>query len=374
MFEQLALVNPRYSLGSTGGRYLVICLFVSAALPGAQAALSSALARPDLFDDRRAAFLGVSIDPADRREALFEDCPPGYDVLWDFDGRVSRLYGAIPVEATLDQGTVSAQPGWVVLDPTLRLLKVLPFAPDHGDIGELFAYLEGLPPPALFAGMELQAPIIVLPNVFEPSLCRTLIDLYTTVGGEESGVMQDIGGKTVGVLNARYKRRRDCTIEDPGLTAEIRGRFNRRVVPEIAKIHQFTATRMERYIVACYAAEDGGHFGAHRDNTTKGTAHRRFAVSVNLNEDFDGGEVAFPEYGLRTFKAPAGGAVVFSCSLLHAVSTVTRGRRFAFLPFLYDDAAAAIREANLPFVGRTEQGERPETHPSAEIGRRVAKG
>ncbi|WP_259668679.1 2OG-Fe(II) oxygenase [Rhizobium lentis] len=91
-------------------------------------------------------------------------------------------------------------------------------------------------------------------------------------------------------------------------------------------------------------------FPPHRDNTTKGTAHRRFAVSVNLNDDFDGGEVSFPEYGSRSFKAPSGGAVIFSCSLLHAVSTVTRGRRYAFLPFLYDDAAAKIREANNAFL------------------------
>jgi predicted 2-oxoglutarate/Fe(II)-dependent dioxygenase YbiX len=115
-------------------------------------------------------------------------------------------------------------------------------------------------------------------------------------------------------------------------------------------VHQFQVTRMERYIVSCYAAEDGGHFRAHRDNTTKGTAHRRFAVSINLNGDFDGGEVSFPEYGPRSFKAPPGGAVVFSCSLLHAVSQVTRGRRYAFLPFLYDDAAARIREENNRFL------------------------
>ena len=77
--------------------------------------------------------------------------------------------------------------------------------------------------------------------------------------------------------------------------------------------------------------------------------HRKFAVSVNLNDDFDGGEVSFPEYGPRSYKAPPGAAVVFSCSLLHAVSTVTRGRRYAFLPFLYDDAAARLREENIKY-------------------------
>jgi predicted 2-oxoglutarate/Fe(II)-dependent dioxygenase YbiX len=107
---------------------------------------------------------------------------------------------------------------------------------------------------------------------------------------------------------------------------------------------------MERYIVCCYAAEDGAYFRAHRENTTKGTAHRRFAVSINLNDDFEGGEVSFPEYGSQSFKLAPGGAVVFSCSLLHAVSKVTSGRRYAFLPFLYDEAAAAVREANNQFL------------------------
>jgi len=38
--------------------------------------------------------------------------------------------------------------------------------------------------------------------------------------------------------------------------------------------------------------------------------------------------------------------VVFSCSLLHEARPVTAGRRYALLPFLYDDAAARVREAN----------------------------
>jgi predicted 2-oxoglutarate/Fe(II)-dependent dioxygenase YbiX len=121
---------------------------------------------------------------------------------------------------------------------------------------------------------------------------------------------------------------------------------------------------MERYIVSCYSAEDGGHFRPHRDNTTKGTAHRRFAVSINLNDDFEGGEVSFPEYGPRSFKAPVGGAVVFSCSLLHAVSRVTRGQRYAFLPFVYDDAAARLREQNRQFLADDPATAQPQPQPA----------
>jgi len=139
-------------------------------------------------------------------------------------------------------------------------------------------------------------------------------------------------------------------IEDPDVIRQTQVRVLRRIRPEILKVYSFNATRMERYIVGCYSAEDGGHFRAHRDNTTKGTAHRRFAVSINLNAEFEGGEVSFPEYGPRSFKPPPGGAVVFPCALLHAVSPVTRGRRYAFLPFLYDEEAAKIREANSQFL------------------------
>lgn len=163
--------------------------------------------------------------------------------------------------------------------------------------------------------------------------------------------MRDVDGKTVENKDYAFKRRKDYFIEDPALISEAQTRIRRRINPEILKIYSFKATRMERYLVACYAAEDSAHFRPHRDNTTKGTAHRRFAVSINLNAEFEGGEVSFPEYGPRSFKAPTGGAVIFPCALLHAVSQVTRGRRYAFLPFLYDEEAAKLRESNSQFLG-----------------------
>ena len=40
-------------------------------------------------------------------------------------------------------------------------------------------------------------------------------------------------------------------------------------------------------------------------------------MSVNLNDDYEGGAVRFPEFGGGLYRPPAGGALVFSCSLLH---------------------------------------------------------
>lgn len=349
-FRQRAFSNPNFAFDTVGGRYIVLCFYVTASDAHGQAALRAMTELNDVFDDVQASFFGVSNDPGDETDKRIADFFPGYRHFLDFDGAVAKLYGAVPSDAQ-PGGTVDARRLWFILDPTLRVRECVPFRPDQGDIAEVTALLRALPPVDRFAGQPLMAPVLYLPNVFEPEFCQQLVGLHEADGGTESGFMREVDGKTVAITDHAHKRRKDFDIADPAVVQQCRARFIRRVVPEIKKAHQFEVTRMERFLVGCYRAEDEAHFRAHRDNTTKGTAHRRFAVSVNLNDDFDGGEVSFPEYGPRSFKPAPGGAVVFSCSLLHAVSKVTRGQRYAFLPFLYDDAAARIREANNQFLG-----------------------
>lgn len=348
-FSAQSTSNPRYTFDSAAGRYIVLCFLGSAGDEKGQAALRAIAANRQLFDDDHISLFGVTIDPTDRAQSRVRASMPGIRYFYDFDTTISRLFGSAPREM---EGTaqVPVRRFWLVLDPTMRVMRVFPFSPDGSDAREPMAYLSALPAVDMYAGVKLQAPVLFLPNVFEPELCAQLIELYEAHGGEESGFMRDVDGKTVGITDLSHKRRRDYIIEDQAIIQVTQARVKRRILPEIAKVHQFHANRMERYIVGCYTAEDGGHFRAHRDNTTKGTAHRRFAISVNLNNDFEGGEISFPEYGPRSFKPPPGGAVVFSCSLLHAVSKVTRGRRYAFLPFVYDDAAAKLRQQNNAFL------------------------
>ena len=340
-FIQRSTTNPRYALMSAGGRYLVLGFFGSTSDEQGRKALSAIAENRPLFDDDNLCFFGVSIDPVDHEAGRLRESVPGIRYFLDFDASASRLYGAVPRNIPAN-GQVGYRRFWIVLDPTLRVQARFAIEEDNA----LFSYLRSLPPPDRFAGFEVPPPILVLPNVFEPEFCRKLVELYDAQGGEESGFMREMNGKTVAVSDHAFKRRKDFNIEDEVIKRALQQRIVRRVNPEIEKIYSFKVTRMERYIVGCYAAEDGAHFSPHRDNTTKGTAHRRFAVSINLNSEFEGGEVSFPEYSRRGYKAPIGGAVIFPCALLHAVSKVTRGARYAFLPFLYDDAAAKIREDN----------------------------
>jgi predicted 2-oxoglutarate/Fe(II)-dependent dioxygenase YbiX len=129
----------------------------------------------------------------------------------------------------------------------------------------------------------------------------------------------------------------------------------------------YQPTRIERWMVGCYDSATGGFFRPHRDNTTAATAHRVFACTINLNaEDYEGGDLRFPEYGARSYRAPTGGAVIFSCSLLHEALPVTRGRRYALLPFFYDDAKAELRERNQIYLA-----DNPDSHNAEATGNPV---
>jgi hypothetical protein len=334
-------VNPTFHFHTIAGRYIALCFVGDVEHPDAAEALAQVARRRALFDDEKASFFGVSINPADQTEGRIADSLPGLRWFWDHDLAVSRLYG------TAIEG-LPYRPSWLVLDPQLRIV----FAGKITDTSAVLDFIAAAPDPADHAGVALHAPVLILPRVFEPELCRLLIDMYEKEGGQDSGFMRDIDGKTRLVLNPDHKRRKDHDLVDPGLCRMTADRIRHRLLPEVARAFQFQVTRMERYLVGCYEAADGGHFRPHRDNTTAGTAHRRFAVTINLNaEEYEGGDLSFPEFGPRRYRAPTGGAVVFSCSLLHMVDPVTAGRRFAFLPFLYDEAAAREREARNAELG-----------------------
>lgn len=330
--------NANYAFDTVAGRYIVLLFFGSAGNERTREALALVEREAALFDDHKACFFGVTVNREDEAQGRIAQTLPGRRFFLDYGGAVSRGYGAIDEQARF-------RPYWLLLDIDLRVLAAAEL--DEGEA--LLDRLRRLPPPAQ---IDRVAPVIVVPQVLEPALCRRLIDLYDEHGGEDSGFMREVDGKTVGLIDHSHKKRADWTIDDDDLRVELRGRVERRLVPEIRRAFQFPVSRMERYIVARYDGETGGFFRPHRDNTTSGTAHRRFACTINLNaEDYEGGDLRFPEYGCRTYRAPTGGAVVFSCSLLHEACPVTRGARYAFLPFLYDEAAAELREANNAKLG-----------------------
>lgn len=328
--------NEEFAFDRMAGRHVLLLFIDGMSGEAAAAALAMVKAQRDLLDDRRAMFFGVTRDRADVAERRIEPMLPGIRWFLDYDSAIARRFGAV----------VEGQPDshfWLLLDPMLRVVARAGIDQGAAILGMLRGLVSAPQP-------EGSAPVLIVPNVFEPGLCRHLIGLYEAQGGQTSGFMRDVGGKTVGLVDKRIKLRSDYAIshEDAELRNQIQLRLGRRLVPLMARFLAFQATRMERYIVACYDADGeggAGFFSAHRDNTTAGTAHRRFACTINLNaDDYEGGDLVFPEFGTRRYRAPTGGAVVFACGMLHEALPVTRGKRYAYLPFFYDEAAARQRE------------------------------
>jgi len=127
---------------------------------------------------------------------------------------------------------------------------------------------------------------------------------------------------------------------DPFLSPVMAG-ILMRCLPEMRRAFHIDIRHTDRILLARYD-ESGGYFRRHRDNSAPSVAFRQFALSINLNDDYEGGHVLFPEYNSRRYRPRAGSGVVFSCSLLHEAAAVTRGRRYCVLTFLHDSAAQAL--------------------------------
>ena len=187
--------------------------------------------------------------------------------------------------------------------------------------------------------LQQQAPTLFIPRVLDTDLCGELIALFEKDGGKPSGVAHIEGDKALWRLDPSVKMRRDIYIKEGVLLEIIKGILIRRALPEIVRCFNYRVTQHEMFKLVRYDASTGGYFRPHRDNESRDTQHRRFAMTLNLNTgDYTGGQLRFPEFGPDLYQPERGGALVFSCSLLHEVLPVTAGSRYVLLGFFFGDA------------------------------------
>lgn len=230
----------------------------------------------------------------------------------------------------------------LVLDANLRVLGSV--RPVDGDVVEDVARLLAEARKRV-EPMEItvQAPVLLIDHVLEPQICDFLQQVWENQGNEETGVEQSHGVARQELINHQNKSRRDHVVGDEKLMKMLSATIGRRVMPEVQRAFAYRATRFEGFKIACYDSATSGFFHAHRDNLSPTTAHRKFALTINLNDGYDGGHLRFPEFGPHLYRPEPGGAVVFSCSHLHEVTRVTSGRRFALLSFLFGAEEAGER-------------------------------
>lgn len=298
--------------------------------------------------------IALFCDPDDDLMHRLTAAAPGYDAAMldrmailggseaDVTARVERLganftvladpAGKIRQQLRQMTGKSGSKPFIILLDRQQRIV-------DLASDGDLSAWsLERWRrEPALEDGHRLStfAPVLIVPNVLSPADCRALIERWEVLGHEEGTVNSIVGGAKVERVHKSVKSRRDHPIADMAVLKSLIGVIGRRLAPELDRAFNFSRFKFDRFIITCYDAERNDYFRRHRDNQTPSTEDRRFALTLNLNTgDYEGGELIFPEYGNHLYSPPAGGAILFSCSLLHEALPVTRGRRFTLLSFL----------------------------------------
>jgi peroxiredoxin len=145
---------------SVAGRYIIVCIFGSAGNAAARRILADVPDCRPRFDDVNCCFFGVSSDRDDRTLSRVQNLVPGIRFFWDFDADIARQFG---VDATSPTGRAS-----FVLDERLRVADVVPIGGDvAAHVPRLLAALDALPPLAPPTAATVQAPVLVVPRLFD---------------------------------------------------------------------------------------------------------------------------------------------------------------------------------------------------------------
>lgn len=256
---------------------------------------------------------------------------PRARIIVDVDGAARRGLGI----AESHDGLVTLE-----ADPSLRVVAT---ARHQGDdaLSETESWLARRLVGAGARRVDMDAPVILIPDVIEPELRDALMKAWDGGAHEASGYLREnADGGVTHVINPNRKRRSDLFLEeaDP-LAARVHARIRARVAPWVERATHFKIGFAERYRIACYEAESGGFFAPHRD-FTEASPHRHFAMTIALNDGYQGGTLRFPEFGAREYSLLPGQAIVYSGGLLHEVTRMTQGRRFALINFLTNGEGA----------------------------------
>jgi predicted 2-oxoglutarate/Fe(II)-dependent dioxygenase YbiX len=253
-------------------------------------------------------------------------------LLADPDGRVANLLKP-----------ADAEPGasfLVVLCPNQHLLGV--FAKPLAQFDSLVSLIGR--EARHFRSVEgtRHAPVLQIPQVLSAEDCKHLIAIFNTEGNVfvEPGHGDKAMTQDYKMRIPEYGRhdRIDHWVMNEATVRFINERLKRRLLPEVRKAFAYAITRHESYRITKYEGERGGELHGHRDNSELRVAHRRFALSINLNsEQFEGGGLRFPEFGGQIYRPPSGTALLFSSGLLHEAMHVTKGRRFVLLGFMFGE-------------------------------------
>ena len=123
---------------------------------------------------------------------------------------------------------------------------------------------------------NLPAPVLVIPDAIDEALAEDLIHYLDS--HEDHGFVAD----------GDFKRRLHIH-PDKDLEHRLDDKLCKSVLPEIEKVFYSEISHRETYKICRYDGANSGKFGKHRD-TIAPHLHRRYAITLVLNDDYEGAE------------------------------------------------------------------------------------
>tara|TARA_B110000003_G_scaffold118819_1_gene121288 strand:- start:9611 stop:10762 length:1152 start_codon:yes stop_codon:yes gene_type:complete len=233
---------------------------------------------------------------------LFEEGNPvntGTNVLYTKDIQLKNIL------------VIGDNPQVYITSPNRRIISVM----DSDELSEMkeFNIEDYLP-------KEVHIPYLLIENALDNDLLKKVINFYD---------QKKIEGKLISHQHSTKDRLH--VHPDTELEKELDHKISRSVLPELRKVFYFDAEYRELYKICSYDAETSGRFHPHRD-TPAPYQHRKYALSLFLNDDYEGGEFVLPEYGLKV-KPKANTAFIFPGISTHQVLPVTKGSRMTIISF-----------------------------------------
>jgi peroxiredoxin len=229
-----------------------------------------------------------------------------------------------PVRKMLDAFGQLTAPRLVVLRPNMRVAAILD---GDGALEDALAIC-GAFLPAESPVVALQAPVLIVDHIFTPAFCASLIAVWSRGEKNENRLASD---------DSRTARA-EVAVVDSFVNRDIQSYFASRLLSELAKAFRFQVTGFERNRVVSYSPSRSEQFRRLGEMGSAQSRKRAFVLTLNLNDDYDGGESLFPEYGHGRYRAGIGAGLVFSSALLHQAAPVTKGQKFALVTFFYGRA------------------------------------
>ncbi len=259
----------------------------------------------------------------------------------DEHGDVHRLFAAASGDFPPSE-TILA-----LLTPNLRVSRVWRASDASARMADLLVEVERTCAASPDQGLR-HPPVLLVPGALTTSECDELLSEFHRTGSFDG----EVGAGDDVAYRKANKSRRDSIVRGETLRF-VDERLSRRLFPEIEKVFALEVTHREEYKLGRYDAEHGGFFFRHRDNVDPALSYRRYAVTIGLNDDFEGGELCFPEYPAPGYHLPRGFAVVFPCTLMHELTRLRRGARYVLVGFLFGEREARAREEALLAAGKS---------------------